>query len=348
MWDKRTTKRDVPGSSNAKKELRRYYFGPRRLAMALALSIDGLRKTYGSTVAVDDLSLDVAAGEIFGLIGPNGAGKTTVAECILGLRSQDAGSIRVLGMDPQANSKAFYRRVGAQLQNAALPDRLTVREAITLFRSFHSSTMDPDRLLQQWGLSDKQETQFKSLSGGQKQRLFVALSLIHEPDLVVLDEVSTGLDPEARTTIRQQLRTLRDDGTTILLVTHFMDEAESLCDRVALLDHGQCIALAPPEQLINQLEASYQVRFPVPPTFDPSALKQTNGVHDVKTVDGEVTVRGSDELLTTVVRHLTERGVVPERLHAERATLEDVFVQRTGDPADRPLTPTGDAHPVGR
>jgi len=222
--------------------------------MATALSLQSLHKTYGETVAVDDLSLDVEEGEIFGLIGPNGAGKTTAVECALGLRQPDAGTVRVLGMDPQqASPTQFYGRIGAQLQEAALPDRITVREALDLFASFYSDTTDRTALLDRWGLADKRDAAFNDLSGGQKQRLFVALALVHDPDLVILDEISTGLDPEARRGTRDLLREVQATGTTVILVTHFMDEAQALCDRVAMIDQGRCVALDTPAALIDRL-----------------------------------------------------------------------------------------------
>ncbi|WP_118828709.1 ABC transporter ATP-binding protein [Salinibacter ruber] len=303
--------------------------------MDTALALDGLRKAYGSTVAVDDLSLEVETGEIFGLIGPNGAGKTTAVECALGLRKPDEGTVRVLGMDPQQAARdPFYRRVGAQLQATALPDRITVREALDLFASFYPETTDRDALLDRWGLADKRNASFGALSGGQKQRLFVALALVHDPDLVVLDEISTGLDPEARRGTQELLREVRASGTTVLLVTHFMDEAQALCDRVAMMDDGQCVALDTPQALIDRLDASYRVWFDAPPDFDPSPLRTADGIQDVAIVDGHVQTRGGEDLLTTVVHRLANAGVTPNNLHAERATLEDVFLALTDESHD--------------
>jgi ABC-2 type transport system ATP-binding protein len=300
--------------------------------MATALSLQSLHKTYGETVAVDDLSLDVEEGEIFGLIGPNGAGKTTAVECALGLRQPDAGTVRVLGMDPQqASPTQFYGRIGAQLQEAALPDRITVREALDLFASFYSDTTDRTALLDRWGLADKRDAAFNDLSGGQKQRLFVALALVHDPDLVILDEISTGLDPEARRGTRDLLREVQATGTTVILVTHFMDEAQALCDRVAMIDQGRCVALDTPAALIDRLDASYRIRFTTPAHFDPVPLRAVNGVRTVTVDDDHVQARGGDDLLTTVVRHLAEQGITPDDLHAERATLEDVFLALTND-----------------
>ena len=299
--------------------------------MDAALSIQSLRKTYGATVAVDDLSLEVESGEIFGLIGPNGAGKTTTVECLLGLRRPDAGSVQVLGMTPQDNPPDLTHRVGAQLQDAALPSRITVAEALKLFGSFYSETRDPDALLDRWGLADERTTAFEDLSGGQQQRLFVILAFLHDPDLVVLDEISTGLDPEARRDTRDLVRELRADGTTVVLVTHFMDEAQALCDRVALLHEGRCVALDAPAALIDRLDAPYRVRFAAPPAFDPAPLRDADGVTQVARRDGEVRVRGREDLLTSVVRHLAAQNAIPDDLHAERATLEDVFLTIAND-----------------
>ena len=298
--------------------------------MPAACSFQSLRKTYDGTVAVDDLTLNVEEGEIFGLIGPNGAGKTTAVECALGLRQPDAGTVRVLGMDPQQTSPSpFYRRIGAQLQAAALPDRITVREALTLFASFYPTTTDRDRLLDRWGLANKRDAAFSDLSGGQKQRLFVALALVHNPDLVILDEISTGLDPEARQNTRDILRNVQASGTTVILVTHFMDEAQALCDRVAMMHRGRCVACDSPSALVDRLDSSYHVRFEAPVGLDPTPLRTAEDVNTVTKEDGRVHVRGGDDLLTTVVRHLSEQGITPNDLHADRASLEDVFLTLT-------------------
>jgi ABC-2 type transport system ATP-binding protein len=240
-------------------------------------------------------------------------------------------------MDPQrASASDFYRRVGAQLQEAALPHRLTVREALDLFASFYPATTDRDALLDRWNLADKRDAAFADLSGGQKQRLFVALALVHDPDLVVLDEISTGLDPEARRGTRDLLREVQAAGTTVLLVTHFMDEAQALCDRVAMLHRGRCVACDTPAALVDRLDASYRVRFRAPADFDPAPLRTGVGVQRVDETGEHVEVRGGDDLLTTVVRHLADQNVTPDDLHAERATLEDVFLTLTDDaPARR-------------
>ena len=322
--------------------------------MDTALSIQSLRKTYGATVAVDDLSLEVESGEIFGLIGPNGAGKTTTVECLLGLRRPDAGSVQVLGMTPQDNPPDLAHRVGAQLQEAALPPRITVAEALDLFGSFYSETRAPDALLDRWGLADERTTAFEDLSGGQQQRLFVILAFLHDPDLVVLDEISTGLDPEARRDTRDLVRELRVEGTTVVLVTHFMDEAQALCDRVALLHEGRCVALDAPAALIDRLDAPYRVRFAAPPAFDPAPLRDADGVTQVARRDGEVRVRGREDLLTSVVQpasHRLRRGGAPGRRRTGRQTARGRGRRagRRGPPAHRaPRSGPRAAGPPGR
>jgi ABC-2 type transport system ATP-binding protein len=218
-------------------------------SMAAVIEVQGLYKRYGSTVAVDGVSLAIPAGEIFGIVGPNGAGKTTTVECIQGLRRPDAGSVRVLGLDPRRQAKTLRRRIGAQLQQAALPDRLKVQEALDLYASLYPDPADPRALLEEWGLTDKRSTAFAGLSGGQRQRLFIALALVGRPEVVFLDELTAGLDPHARRDTWQQIRAVQARGVTVVLVTHFMDEAERLCDRVAVLDRGRVLALGTPRAL---------------------------------------------------------------------------------------------------
>src|SRR3990172_8079277 len=211
--------------------------------MTNVIEVEHLKKTYGSTVAVEDVSLEVAQGEIFGLIGRNGAGKTTTVECVQGLRRPDDGRIRVLGLDPQSEGQALRRQIGSQLQESALPDRIKVWEALDLFASFVPGASDWRALMEQWGLADKRNAAFASLSGGQRQRLFVALALVNDPEVVFLDEMTAGLDPAARRVAWGLIRAVRDRGKTVVLVTHYMDEAEQLCDRVAIIDRGRIAAL---------------------------------------------------------------------------------------------------------
>ncbi len=207
--------------------------------MTNVIEVKNLRKVYGQTTAVDDISFTVQQGEIFGIVGPNGAGKTTTIESIVGLRKPDAGSISVLGMDPQTESQALGNRIGTQLQQAALPDRMKVWEALDLYASFYKQTVPWEPLLEQWGLADKRDTQFGNLSGGQKQRLFISLALLNDPEIVFLDELTTGLDPQARRATWDLVRAIREQGKTVVLITHYMDEIEALADRVAIIDHGR-------------------------------------------------------------------------------------------------------------
>jgi ABC-2 type transport system ATP-binding protein len=220
--------------------------------MTTALELAGLRKSYGRKVAVDGLSLRVAEGEIFGILGPNGAGKTTTVECAEGLRRPDGGSIRVFGIDPYRDRAAARRLVGAQLQESQLPDKITVAEAIGLYASFYPEPADTEALIARLGLTEKRGTRYRKLSGGQKQRVSIALALVGRPRLVFFDELTTGLDPAARRESWQLARELRDDGVTVLLVTHYADEAERLCDRVALIQAGRLTACGRPEELISR------------------------------------------------------------------------------------------------
>src|SRR6201996_7767857 len=218
---------------------------------APALEITGLRKQYGRKLAVDDLTLRVAQGEIFGILGPNGAGKTTTVECAEGLRRPDAGTVRVFGIDPYADRREARTLIGAQLQESELQAKLTVAEALDLYASFYPSHADTETLLHRLGLTEKRNTSYRKLSGGQKQRLSIALALVGRPALVVFDELTTGLDPAARRDSWRLVRELRDDGATVLLVTHYADEAERLCDRVALIKAGRLFARRPPAHLIT-------------------------------------------------------------------------------------------------
>jgi ABC-2 type transport system ATP-binding protein len=219
---------------------------PQHLMTTPAIHVAALRKTYGTTVAVDDVSFDVFTGEIFGLIGPNGAGKTTTMECVEGLRPPDRGAISVLGLDPSRDARALQERIGVQLQEAQLQKRIKVREAVALWASLYRRPADGNRLIEQLGLGDKRDAWFMTLSGGQKQRLFIALALINDPELVFLDELTTGLDPQARRAIWDLVRGIRDRGKTVFLTTHLMEEAERLCDRVAIIDHGRIVDIGTP------------------------------------------------------------------------------------------------------
>ncbi len=294
------------------------------------IRVEHLRKAYGRVVAVDGVSFEVRRGEIFGIVGPNGAGKTTTVECLTGMRKPDGGSVEVLGLDPERHGSRLRRRVGVQLQQAALPDRIKVWEALDLYSSFYERALDPRKLMEQWGLTEKRNTVFDRLSGGQKQRLFIALALLNDPEVVFLDEITSGLDPQARRASWDLVRGIRDEGKTVVLVTHFMDEAEQLCDRVAIVDGGKVVALDTPGALIAGLGAEMSVSFTAENGFDPSPLKGLPQVSEVRRDGGRVSVRGGGPLLTTVVTALTRQDFTPPDLRAEQATLEDVFIALTG------------------
>jgi ABC-2 type transport system ATP-binding protein len=294
------------------------------------IRVEGLRKTYGSVVAVDRVYFDVVRGEIFGVVGPNGAGKTTIVECLAGLRRPDGGTVRVLDLDPQREGRKLWERVGVQLQQAALPADLKTWEALDLYASFYESAVDWRPLLAQWGLEEKRNSRFKDLSGGQKHRLFIALALVNEPELVFLDEITTGLDPQARRATWELVREIRKKGTTVVLVTHFMDEAEKLCDRVAIVDHGRLVALDSPEALIRDLDAETSVRVGAADGFDAASLRTVPGVRRVTREGDDVVVHGSGPLLARVVVALDRRGVIPTDVSVGKPTLEDVFIEKTG------------------
>ncbi len=296
---------------------------------AAAIEVSHLRKAYGPTVAVDDVSLSVAEGEIFGVLGPNGAGKTTTAECVIGLRKPDAGSIRVLGLDPVTDREALHQVVGAQLQASALPAKLKVGEIIDLYRSFYRHPSDVEELVDALGLAGKRNAYFRSLSGGQKQRLSVVLSLVGRPRVAVLDEMTTGLDPQARRDAWQVIETVRDRGVTILLVTHFMEEAERLCDRVALIDRGRLVALDSPASLAAQARGGKQVRFTPSPTFDDRLLLELPEVTAVDHAGSHVVVTGTGELVNAVILTLAAAGVTALGVELDNSTLDDAFLKLT-------------------
>ncbi len=298
--------------------------------MGLAVEVTDLRKSYGPVRAVDGISFTVAEGEIFGMVGPNGAGKTTTIECVEGMRRPDGGTIRVLGLDPLRDGYALRQRIGVQLQEAALPPRLKVWEAMDLFGSFYPRRADGMALLEQLGLADKRNAFFDKLSGGQKQRLFIALALVNDPELVFLDELTTGLDPQARRAMWDLVRGIRDRGKTVFLTTHYMEEAERLCDRVAIMDHGKIVALDTPENLIRSLGAENRVVFSTD-GWDGGRLRQVPGVTRVEQIGDRVVVYGRGEgLVSGVVGVLEREGVRFRDLRTEQPSLEDVFLALTG------------------
>jgi ABC-2 type transport system ATP-binding protein len=293
--------------------------------------VAGIRKTYGRTVAVDDVSFDVHPGEIFGLIGPNGAGKTTTMECVEGLRAPDSGAISVLGLDPRRQVRALQERIGVQLQEAQLQKRIKVREAVDFWASLYRNPLSGDRLIEQLGLSDKRNAWFMTLSGGQKQRLFIALALINDPELVFLDELTTGLDPQARRAIWDLVRGIRQRGKTVFLTTHLMEEAERLCDRVAILDHGRIVDIGTPAELVRR---HCPERTVIVAVEDPAALERFRAIPQVDSVTSEgsqFTIRGrGTDLVTQVIQCLAEHRIRVLDFRTELPTLEDVFLRLTG------------------
>jgi ABC-2 type transport system ATP-binding protein len=295
-----------------------------------AITITGLRKTYGALVAVDNVSLSVRQGEVFGILGPNGAGKTTAVECAIGLRVPDSGTIRLLGLDPRADREQVHEIVGVQLQASAMPAKLKVGEILDLYRSFYREPADVAELTDALGLAGKLNDYYKSLSGGQRQRLSVALALIGQPKIAVLDEMTTGLDPQARRDAWGLIEHIRDRGVTVLLVTHFMDEAERLCDRVALFDGGRVVALDTPAGLAARARGGKVVRFRPSGAFDDRVLQQLPEVTRVERHSQRVTVTGTGELVNAVLFALAAVGVSALDVQLDTSNLEDAFVKLTG------------------
>jgi len=296
----------------------------------VSVEIAHLRKTYGSLVAVDDVSFSVAEGEIFGLLGPNGAGKTTTAECAIGLRAPDAGTIRLLGLDPRADRAEVHEIVGVQLQASALPDRLRVGEILRMYESFYRQPADVSELIEVLGLAGKLRDFYRSLSGGQRQRLSIALALIGGPKIAVLDEMTAGLDPQARRDTWELIEGVRDRGVTIILVTHFMEEAERLCDRVALIDSGRVAALGTPAGLAAQARGGKSVRFLPSASFDDRLLTGRPEVTAVGHEGQHVVVTGTGELVNVVILTLASAGVTARDVQLDSSSLEDAFVKLTG------------------
>jgi ABC-2 type transport system ATP-binding protein len=294
------------------------------------IEVENLQKKYGKVVAVDGISFAVGRGEIFGIVGPNGAGKSTTVECLAGLREKDGGTVRVLGLDPLRDGRKLRQRIGVQLQQAALPDDIKVWEALDLYASFYRDPADWERLLEQWGLAEKRDTRFKNLSGGQKQRLFIALALVNRPELVFLDEITTGLDPQARRLTWDLVREIRASGATVLLVTHSMEEAEKLCDRVAIIDGGHIVALDPPEVLVREGDPESSVLLTGIEGFDPSVLRELEDVSRTEWDGDKLYVYGDGALLPRVIVALDHHGITPSGVTVGRRTLEDVFVEKTG------------------
>ena len=297
------------------------------------VQVSSIRKTYGKTIAVEDVSFDVNDGEIFGLIGPNGAGKTTTMECVEGIRRPNSGSITVLGLDPIRDVYELQERIGVQLQQAQLQKRIKVWEAMQLWASLYRKPITlGDQLLDQLGLVDKRDAWFMTLSGGQKQRLFIALALINDPEVVFLDELTTGLDPQARRKIWDLVRDIRARGKTVFLTTHLMEEAERLCDRVAIMDHARIIDIDQPQRLVDKYCPERSVTLATVDAHAPECLARISDSPVIRQ-DSRYTVRGTgDRFVSDVIRCLSENHITVTDFRTETPNLEDVFLKLTGHP----------------
>jgi ABC-2 type transport system ATP-binding protein len=297
------------------------------------IEVSNLTKRYGERTVVDGVTFAVEPGEIFGIIGRNGAGKTTTVECVSGLRTPDSGTIRVLGHDPQRDPAALRRQVGVQLQESTLQDRITVHEAVEMFASFYPSPARPAQLIDELGLTRSAKTPYAKLSGGQKQRLSIALALVGNPKIAVLDELTTGLDPQARRDTWQLISDVRARGVTILLVTHFMDEAERLCDRVAVIHGGRVAALDTPANLTAQVASGQVLRLRPSGPADLTALRALPSVTSLDIQDQDLTLTGTQETLVQVITELSRQQLIPLNLRVDQPNLDDAFIVLTGERA---------------
>ncbi len=298
------------------------------------IELSNLHKRYGDTVAVEDISFTVERGEIFGILGPNGAGKTTTVECVEGLRRPDRGTVSVLGLDPARDRDELTQRLGAQLQESELPEKMKVGEALELYSSFYRDPADWERLLDDLGLTAKRGARFGKLSGGQKQRVSIALALVGNPEIVVLDELTTGLDPAARRDTWQLIENVRDRGVTIVLVTHFMEEAERLCDRIAVIDSGRVAAIDTPRGLVSRVDPGQRIRFKPSAPLDDALLRDLPEVHSVTKSGAQITVTGTEAVLQAVTSALARNNVIAADLRVEQTSLDDAFVALTGRSLD--------------
>ena len=302
--------------------------------MQSVIEVSNLGKRFKNHLAVNDVNFEVGKGEIFGIVGPNGAGKTTTMNMLMGLLAPDTGHIEVLGLSPARDGKALRRKLGIQLQQAELPEHIRVGEAMDLFASFYDAGTDPERLISEWGLRQKRHTYFGHLSGGERQRLFIALALVNNPEIVCLDEITTGLDPTARRQTWDLVRAIRESGKTVIMVTHFMEEAERLCDRVAIFNQGTIIALDHPQALIANHPSHHTIRFRDAEGLDLAPIEALPEVHHIESRNGDVTITGEGALLLRVAAALAKQNIDPTGFRSERATLEDVFLHLTKPKAD--------------
>jgi len=299
--------------------------------MSANVRVESLRKSYGSTAAADGVSFDIAAGEIFALIGPNGAGKTTTLECVIGLREPDEGRIEVCGIDARRRPHEVKQKIGAALQTSVLQDKITPREALTLFGAFYRDREAPEALLERFSLAGKADAPFDSLSGGQRQRLALALAFVNKPELVFLDEPTAGLDPQSRRELHDEIARMRDDGHTVLLTTHSLDEAEALCDRIAIIDRGRIVATGTPRELVAGSSRTAAVTFVTSQPVEAAWLASLPGVHDAECDGTSGRLRSDDARRTTaeLMRLFEARGIELVALHVDKASLEEVFLDLT-------------------
>ncbi|MDT0300903.1 ABC transporter ATP-binding protein [Streptomonospora wellingtoniae] len=300
------------------------------------IEAEGLRKRYGDRVVLDRVSFSVEEGEVFGILGPNGAGKTTAVECVEGLRRQDSGSVRVLGLDPLRQGRRLREHIGVQLQHTRLPENIKVWEALDLYASFYERARDWRGLMERWGLADERNVRFGKLSGGQCQRLFIALALVGDPKVAFLDELTTGLDPQARRATWELVKRVRAEGVTVVLVSHFMDEVEELCDRVAVLDRGAVVALDSPAGLVDGVDAEYRMSFRLLNGSDASVpdaeglLGRLDGVTSVSRDADLVVVVGRGDFTSAVTASLARERILVGDLRIDKRTLDDAFIALTG------------------
>ncbi|MET9265965.1 ABC transporter ATP-binding protein [Amycolatopsis sp. NPDC004079] len=298
------------------------------------IEVRNLRKRYREKTAVEDVSFTVERGEIFGILGPNGAGKTTTVECVEGLRSPDGGTVSVLGLDPRRDVRELRQRLGVQLQESRLPDRLRVAEVLDLFAAMYRTPADPERLMDLLGLTEQRNTFYRKLSGGQQQRVSIALALVGSPEAVVLDELTTGLDPQARRDTWDLVEAVRAEGVTVVLVTHFMEEAERLCDRIAVIDAGRVVATDTPAGLVGRVGGEQRIRFRPSAPVDPRELAELPDVRKVERNGAQLVVTGGAGALQAVTSFLARADVVAGDLRVEQASLDDAFVALTGRKLD--------------
>ena len=299
--------------------------------METKVRVTGLRKRYGANEALRGVDFTLQAGEIFGLLGPNGAGKTTTLECVLGLREPDAGNVEICGLDARRFPREVKRKLGAALQSTALQDKITPREALDLFGAFYSEPEPTLRLLERFDLVAKADAAFETLSGGQRQRLALALAFVHRPEVVILDEPSTGLDPQARHELHAEIRRMKLDGYTVLLSTHQLDEAAALCDRVAIIDQGRIVATGTPHELVSTAAGGQAVRFTASQLMDPAALTRLPGLRALRCegLSGYFETDEAAPVVTALLALLAAQGATLWELEVKRSSLEDVFLKLT-------------------